>query len=104
VPVFEKPVIIRPKSASDLQLLQRKELERHDARQAHKELRVEQDLETTSRKTGLQDDKDFEVWVDGIQNDLENASLEKYMLFPACIILIIERTELFYKHDYIHAT
>ena len=103
VPVFEKPVIIRPKSTSDLQLLHRKQ-GAVDTGHVHRELRVEQDLETGAVTSGLQDDKDFEFWVDGMQEDLENASLEKYMSFRITSILMIERTELFYKQDYIPAT
>ena len=79
--MFEKPVIIRPKSACDLRLLRRNELKRRETRQhvEQRQLRIEQDLETFPIKSEIQNDKDFECWVDNIQNDLENASLEKYM-------------------------
>ena len=84
VPVFEKPVIIRPKSTSDLRLLWQKELKRHETGQhvEQPQLRIEQDLETVPVRSDIQDDKEFELWMDNIQNDLENASLEKYMSSP----------------------
>jgi len=43
------------------------------------ELCVEQDLSVIIPQRGLQDDKDFEVWADSLEEDLEAATLEKYM-------------------------
>jgi hypothetical protein len=84
VPVFEKPVIIRPKSTSDLQFLRKKAVrEQGDLgwNPKGRELSVEQDLEADLSVKGLQDDRDFDEWADSIQAQLENATLEKYM-FP----------------------
>jgi hypothetical protein len=82
VPVFEKPVIIRPKSTSDLRFLRKKAVrEQGDLgwNPRGRELRVEQDLEADLSVKGLQDDRDFDEWTDAIQAQLENATLEKYM-------------------------
>ena len=82
VPIFEKPVIIRPKSTSDLRWLRKKDLLRqHDTPfiSEPQELRVEQDLPAIIPKRELQDDKDFEIWADSLKEDLEAATLEKYM-------------------------
>jgi hypothetical protein len=84
VPVFEKPVIIRPKSTSDLRFLRKKAVrEQGDLgwNPKSRELSVEQDLEADLSVKGLQDDRDFDEWTDAIQAQLENATLEKYM-FP----------------------
>ena len=106
VPVFEKPVITRPKSTSDLRLLWRSESKRcetgHHIEQ--RQLRIEQDLEAFPARKHIQDDKEFEFWIDNIRNDLENASLEKYMSSHLLWLLITEHTELFCRQDYIHAT
>jgi len=107
VPVFEKPVIIRPKSASDLRLLWRNESKRLGIGQyvEQRQLRIEQDLDTFAVRNDIQDDKEFELWMDNIHNDLENASLEKYMSSHLDIgLLIIERTEPYSRQDYIHVT
>jgi hypothetical protein len=42
------------------------------------DLRVEQDLLVKPPNKGIQDDMDFEVWFDEMQDDLEAATLEKY--------------------------
>ena len=51
----------------------------HDSKAVQRELSVEQDLEIKPIHTGLQDEKDFEAWADGMRNDLEDASLERYL-------------------------
>jgi hypothetical protein len=42
------------------------------------DLRVEQDLLVKPPNKGIEDDMDFEVWFDEMQDDLEAAALEKY--------------------------
>ena len=77
VPVFEKPVIIRPKSASDFRGLQRVEDE-DPKRSTPIQLRVEQDLEVRVPIPEIQDDADFEAWHDSMHNDIEAATVAKY--------------------------
>ena len=82
IPVFEKPVIIRSKSTSDLHALCKKELRRGDKSPfttEAQELRVEQDLSVIIPQKELQNEEDFEVWADHMEEDLEAATLEKYM-------------------------
>jgi Sec34-like family len=86
IPVFEKPVITRSKSASDLRALRENGIQ--FKKNGQQELRVEQDLEARPLQSDLQDDKDFELWNDSIRNELELASLEKFMSPPVDIILI----------------
>lgn len=82
MPVFEKPVIIRPKSTSDFRRLQRGFEDGERKRDSPIQLRVEQDLEGKISHTELQDDKDFEIWFESMQDDLEAACVDKYRLPP----------------------
>ena len=77
-------MIIRPKSTSDLHWLRKKELLRQHETPfiaESQELRVEQDLSVAIPQKELRDDKDFEVWADNLAEDLEAATLEKYLFF-----------------------
>lgn len=76
-------MIIRPKSTSDLSLLQRQHEpgeNEHPRLDVPIQLFVEQDLEGKIPTTDIQDDKDFEVWFDGLQDDLEAANTARYTL------------------------
>jgi len=80
VPVFEKPVIVRPKSTSDLLKLQHGEPQFKKGRET---LRVEQDLELRGAgDRGVEDDVDFEVWAESIKEDFETVALTKLRFSP----------------------
>jgi len=75
-------VIIRPKSTSDLHCLRKRQLLRQHETPftiEPRELRVEQDLSAIIPQKELQDDKDFEVWADSLEDELEATTLVKYM-------------------------
>jgi len=84
IPEFEKPVIIRPKSTTDLRRLRNEDAHRrnHGRRKDNDVkwpvLRVEQDLEAKTPLEEVRDDRDFELWFNDMQEDLEAASLERY--------------------------
>jgi hypothetical protein len=107
IPDFEKPIIIRPKSTTDLRRLQHKAIHQQGDRQSRAPpqlaLRVEQDLEVKAQRDGVNDDKEFESWFDDMQPNLEAATLEKYTYIPVEITLTVERIAPYCKQDYIHA-
>jgi hypothetical protein len=73
VPIFEKPVIIRPKSTSDL--LKLKHAEQIKPRDT---VQIEQDLEARGGKyRGVEDDADFELWADNMEDEVERVALNK---------------------------
>jgi hypothetical protein len=74
--VFDKPVIIRPKSTGDLRLLEQPKEPGVKAEQMI--LHMEQDLSSKAQTRGVQDEQDFEIWVDRMHDDLESATFEKY--------------------------
>jgi len=95
LPVFEKAVIIRPKSTSDLHWERKKELVRQHETPftiEPRELRVEQDLSATIPQKELQDDKCFEAWADSLEDELEAATLEKHMSATPLAVVLTLRT------------
>lgn len=77
-------MIIRPKSESNLLVLLKDvaENENTSRTETQLDLRVEQDLLVKPSNKGIQDDMDFEVWFDEMQEDLEATALEKYTYGP----------------------
>jgi hypothetical protein len=85
-------VIIRPKSTSDLLWLRKKKLhQQHETPFTIEplELRIQQELSAIFPQKELQDDKDFEVWADGLEDKLEAATLEKYMFATSLAVLTV---------------
>ena len=78
IPVFEKPVIIRPKSTSDLIKLRKQTNEILPRIDAHLNLHIEQDLEKVDGKNTLEEERDFELWADELHVELEQTALERY--------------------------
>jgi hypothetical protein len=68
-------------------------------RQTQLELRVEQDLEVKPQTKGIQDDKDFEVWFDDVQDDLEAAALEKYTYAISRLCSQLDSTAPSFRND-----
>jgi hypothetical protein len=68
-------------------------------RQTQLELQVEQDLEVKPQTKGIQDDKDFEVWFDDVQDDLEVAALEKYTYAISLRCSQLDSTAPSYRND-----
>jgi len=53
------------------------------------DLVIEQDLEIKARDQQLQEDGDFEVWVDKIHDELEYATFQKY-LYTILVVMLID--------------
>lgn len=71
-------MIIRPKSTTDLWKLNRGTKDILSAKDAPITYRFEQDLETKHEQQTLEDERQFELWADEIQTELEDATLERY--------------------------
>lgn len=78
MPDFEKPVIIRPKSTTDLWKLRRQKAEGTLNPETRPVLRIEQDLGRHIEKEGLEDEQDFEVWTEELAGGLQAAALETH--------------------------
>ena len=85
-------MIIRPKSTSDLLWFRNKKLHQQHSTPftiEPLELRIQQELSAIFPQKELQDDKDFEVWADGLEDKLEAATLEKYMFATSLAVLTV---------------
>ena len=103
---FEKPIIVRPKSTTDLRRLRKESTQQANAQRQTQvslelKLRVKQDLEARSHIDGIKDDTEFESYYQNLQEELEIATAEKYTFFTTSIALTVEHTSPSFKHGYI---
>jgi hypothetical protein len=105
---FEKPVILRPRSTTDLprprnEFAQQENVQRQAQVSPELKLRVKQDLEARVQIDGIKDDTEFESYFNDLQEELEIATGEKYTFSKTSIALTVEHTSPSFKPDYIHA-
>jgi hypothetical protein len=103
---FEKPIILRPKSTSDLQYLREKSTQQANAQRQTRvspdlKLRIKQDLEARFYIDGIKDDTEFELYSHDLQEELEIATTEKYTFSTTSIALTVVHISPSFKHDYI---
>ena len=103
---FEKPIILRPKSTSDLQYLREKSTQQANAQRQTRvspdlKLRIKQDLEARFYIDGIKDDTEFELYSHDLQEELEIATAEKYTFSTTSIALTVVHISPSFKHDYI---
>lgn len=100
---FEKPIILRPKSTTDLRRLRKQSTQQENAQHqqlsTELKLRVKQDLEARFQIDGIKDDTEFESYSHDLQEELEIATAEKYTFPTTSIALTVEHTSPFFKHD-----